>query len=63
MPIDFTCPITLQIMRDPHFIESGHSFEKEFIEKWVKKHRTNPLTNEQLKSTEIKPNINLKNAI
>lgn len=65
----FLCPLTKQVMRDPVTIESGHTFEREAIEKWFKKCRdsgrrpTCPLTQKELKSTELNPSIALRNTI
>ena len=50
-------------MKNPVMIETGHSFEKEEIERWFKKHDTNPKTNLPVKSKKLIPNISLKNAI
>ncbi|XP_074573283.1 U-box domain-containing protein 43-like [Curcuma longa] len=65
----FLCPLTKQVMRDPATIENGQTFEREAIEDWFKKCRDNgrrptcPLTNKELKSTELNPSIALRNTI
>ena len=30
----FVCPITMQVMRDPVVIETGHAFEREAVARW-----------------------------
>lgn len=65
----FVCPLTKQVMRDPVTIENGQTFEREAIEEWFKKCRDNgrrptcPLTNKELKSTELNASIALRNTI
>nr|GMD41996.1 U-box domain-containing protein 44 [Ipomoea batatas]GMD46703.1 U-box domain-containing protein 44 [Ipomoea batatas] len=65
----FICPLTKQVMRDPVTIESGQTFEREAIEKWFnecKASRRNPvcpLTQRELRSTELNPSIALRNTI
>lgn len=49
IPDEFICPLTLNIMRDPVMIKSGHSFERSAIFKWIQKgHDTCPLTRQPL---------------
>ena len=58
------CPITQEIMREPVFVLSGHSFEKEAILEWFAKGNTkNPLTGQLLQLKTVLPNYSLKNAI
>ncbi|KAG6502581.1 U-box domain-containing protein 44-like isoform X1 [Zingiber officinale] len=65
----FLCSLTKQVMQDPVTIENGQTFEREAIEEWFKKCRDNgrmptcPLTNKELKSTELNPSIALRNTI
>ncbi|KAG6505970.1 U-box domain-containing protein 44-like isoform X1 [Zingiber officinale] len=65
----FLCSLTKQVMHDPVTIENGQTFEREAIEEWFKKCRDNgrmptcPLTNKELKSTELNPSIALRNTI
>lgn len=49
IPDEFICPLTLNIMRDPVMIKSGHSFERSAIFNWLQKgHDTCPLTRQPL---------------
>ncbi|KAL6995990.1 hypothetical protein U1Q18_006128 [Sarracenia purpurea var. burkii] len=65
----FICPLTKQIMRDPVTLENGQTFEREAIEKWFKECKDNgrklvcPLTQKELRSTELNPSIALRNTI
>lgn len=65
----FICPLTKQVMRDPVTLENGQTFEREAIENWFKECREDgrklvcPLTQKELRSTELKPSIALRNTI
>ena len=39
-----SCPITLEIMRDPVMAPDGHTYEREAIEAWLTRHTTSPCT-------------------
>jgi len=58
---ELVCPITHTIMKDPVIlVATGQSYEKTAIEEWLKKHDTDPLTNQKLKDKTIVPNFALK---
>lgn len=65
----FVCPLTKQVMRDPVTLENGQTFEREAIEKWFKECKESgrkfvcPLTLKEVKSTDLKPSIALRNTI
>ena len=64
VPIHFSCPITFELMRDPVFIASGHTYDRRSITKWFQQgHKTCPSTGQRLRNTEITPNFALRNAI
>ena len=64
IPHAFICPITQEIMKSPVIlIETGQSYEKLAIEKWLVDHDTDPLSNKRLTNKIIIPNIALRNAI
>ena len=46
MPPDFLCPITMCLMRDPVILETGHSFERQAIQRHLATKNTNPITSE-----------------
>ncbi|KAJ4964359.1 hypothetical protein NE237_024298 [Protea cynaroides] len=65
----FVCPLTKQVMRDPVTLENGQTFEREAIERWFKECKDSgkkplcPLTQIELKSTDLNPSISLRNTI
>jgi ubiquitin len=60
----FQCPLTMEVMRDPVFTADGQTYERTEIEKWFALgNRTSPLTGEELPSTNLLPNIALRQAI
>ena len=64
IPTTCLCPILHRLMVDPVVLEDGHSYEKAAIEEWFSIGRTySPMTNLPLASTELRPNISLRNTI
>lgn len=57
------CPISLEIMKNPVSIETGHTFEEIEIKQHFRLHNTNPLTNLPLKTKKLTQNIVLKQII
>ncbi|XP_052158551.1 U-box domain-containing protein 70-like [Oryza glaberrima] len=46
-PPHFICPISQEVMSDPHFAADGHTYEAEHIRKWLNDgHDTSPMTND-----------------
>ncbi|KAK8969413.1 U-box domain-containing protein 8 [Platanthera guangdongensis] len=44
-PLDFRCPISLEVMSDPVIVASGHTFDRSSIQQWIDSgHRTCPIT-------------------
>ena len=68
-PPQFICPLSLEMMEEPVFISSGHSFEKSEIEKWLAacdaagEPARDPLTNLALESSVLVPNVALRQMI
>ena len=62
-PDSYICSISQDIMKDPVICSDGHTYEKEFIEKWLKNNNTSPLTNKILENKNLIPNFALKKAI
>jgi DNA repair exonuclease SbcCD ATPase subunit len=63
IPDGFKCPITQEIMKDPVILETGQTYEREAIEKWLQEKRTDPATGQQLSSVMLIPNISLRKNI
>ena len=59
----FLCPITRELMRDPVFCADGHSYERSYIEEWLRTHKTSPLTNTRLAHKQLVPNHALRGII
>ncbi|MFA6409244.1 MAG: U-box domain-containing protein, partial [Gammaproteobacteria bacterium] len=61
----YTCPITLDFMKDPVIDHEGHSFERKAITEWISinKQPTCPVGCEPLKLEELVPNRALREAI
>jgi hypothetical protein len=62
IPLDFVCPITQELMRDPTIALDGHSYERDAIVHWFEKSGTNksPLTGVSLESSHLTPNHTLR---
>lgn len=60
----FYCPITQEVMEDPVEIGSGQTFERSAIERWFNSgNRTCPITQMELSSLEVQPNLSLRDSI
>ncbi|KAL3523395.1 hypothetical protein ACH5RR_016229 [Cinchona calisaya] len=60
----FRCPISGQLMNDPVVIASGQTYDRPFIQKWLKDgHRTCPQTDQVLSHTILTPNLVVKEMI
>jgi len=56
-PSYFICPLTHSVMKDPVMTTAGSTFERKSIEKWLKKNRKDPLTNQEVKIGNKDPNL------
>jgi hypothetical protein len=64
VPDAFLCPITTRLMRDPVvLLETGHTFERAAIEKWLRDADTDPLTNTRVVGKRTQKNFALAAAI
>ncbi|XP_076898619.1 U-box domain-containing protein 43-like [Bidens hawaiensis] len=60
----FYCPITGDVMEDPVETPTGHSFEREAIEKWLAaENNVCPVTKTPLKASALRTNKTLKQSI
>ncbi|KAL6176400.1 hypothetical protein ACLB2K_053033 [Fragaria x ananassa] len=63
-PVDFRCPISLELMRDPVAVATGQTYDRESIKLWIESgHNTCPKTGQALVHTNLIPNRALKNLI
>ncbi|CAN6208580.1 unnamed protein product [Urochloa humidicola] len=63
-PSYFICPISQDVMNDPHIAADGFTYEAEAIRSWLDGgHDTSPMTNMRLEHEELIPNRALRSAI
>ncbi|RYR34900.1 hypothetical protein Ahy_A10g049959 isoform B [Arachis hypogaea] len=61
---EFLCPISLELMRDPVIVSSGHSYDRVSIARWINSgHHTCPKSGQRLIHTALVPNYALKSLI
>jgi len=58
-----SCPITLELFRDPVVAQDGHTYERKAIEDWIHKNGTSPITNQKISSEQLIPNYAIKKVI
>ncbi|KAJ9180729.1 hypothetical protein P3X46_008941 [Hevea brasiliensis] len=64
MPVDFHCPISLGLMKDPVTISTGQTYERACIKKWLDSgHGTCPKTQQVLSTKVLIPNHGLRSLI
>lgn len=64
IPSYFICPISQDVMNDPHIAADGFTYEGDFIRSWFSTGSdTSPMTNLPLEHDELIPNIALRSAI
>ncbi len=62
-PMEWYCPITQELMRDPVIADDGFTYERKAIQEWFAKSPISPLTGAKMGSLKIIPNIALKQTI
>jgi len=62
-PPEFTCPISMDLMKDPVITPDGMTFDREPLTEWVKRNHSHPITRELLSLDQIKPNYALRSLI
>ncbi|XP_054784611.1 U-box domain-containing protein 9-like [Prosopis cineraria] len=56
-PEEFKCPLSKELMRDPVIVASGKTYDRPFIQKWLKAgNRTCPQTQQVLSHAVLTPN-------
>ncbi len=63
LPKEFYCPITQELMRDPVIGPDGQTYERSAIVDWLSRNGTSPLSREPMDSSQLLPNIALRNTI
>ncbi|GLJ10675.1 hypothetical protein SUGI_0132800 [Cryptomeria japonica] len=64
VPSFLICPISQELMDDPHVAADGFTYELEAIKEWFdSNHNTSPMTNLKLDHTDLIPNHSLRSAI
>lgn len=53
---DLECPITNVLLTDPLSGTDGHTYQRSFIESWLKEHQVSPITGEKMTLEELRPN-------
>ena len=59
----FYCPISQELFVDPVICSDGRTYERIYIEDWLKTQKTSPITIEILQNNNIKPNYEIKTLI
>ncbi|KAK9726648.1 hypothetical protein RND81_05G228100 [Saponaria officinalis] len=63
-PNEFRCPLSKQLMKDPVIISTGQTYDRPFIQKWLKAgHRICPLTQQVLSHSFVTPNYLIRELI
>jgi len=63
LPRSIYCPITRAPMLDPVICADGYSYERVYIEEWLKKSNRSPITNEPFVHSYVIPNHSLRMTI
>ncbi|KAF6995308.1 hypothetical protein CFC21_011831 [Triticum aestivum] len=64
MPSYFICPISQEVMRNPHTAADGYTYEAEAIKGWLDSgHETSPMTKMPLAHRHVTPSYALRSAI
>ncbi|EFJ30092.1 hypothetical protein SELMODRAFT_231208 [Selaginella moellendorffii] len=62
--MDFQCPISLELMKDPVIVATGQTYERASIQKWLDAgHKTCPKTRQPLTHLVLTPNYVLRSLI
>jgi hypothetical protein len=60
-PDALLCPISLELMVDPVMLaETGQTYDRATIKSWLYTHATDPITNVELRSKKLVPNIAIR---
>lgn len=63
-PVEFLCPITLDLMRDPVIVATGQTYDRGSIMRWIQAgHSTCPKTGQKFVHKDLIPNYALRSLI
>ncbi|KAE8694838.1 putative LOB domain-containing protein [Hibiscus syriacus] len=64
IPDEFRCPISLDLMKDPVIVSSGHTYDRNSIAQWINTgHHTCPKSGQRLIHMALIPNYALKSLV
>ncbi|KAJ6902331.1 U-box domain-containing protein 1-like [Populus alba x Populus x berolinensis] len=64
IPDEFRCPISLDLMKDPVIVASGHTYDRNSIAQWINSgHHTCPKSGKRLIHRALIPNYALKSLV
>ncbi|KAK8668066.1 hypothetical protein V6N13_105534 [Hibiscus sabdariffa] len=64
IPVDYLCPISLELMRDPVIVATGQTYERSYIQRWIDcGNATCPKTQQKLENLTLTPNYVLRSLI
>ncbi|KAH6772972.1 plant U-box 9 [Perilla frutescens var. frutescens] len=64
VPEEFKCPLSKELMRDPVIVSTGKTYDRPFIQRWLKSgNRTCPETQQVLSYTSLTPNHLIRDMI
>ncbi|TMX02498.1 hypothetical protein EJD97_021356 [Solanum chilense] len=64
VPDELRCPISLDLIRDPVIVSSGHTYDRNSIAQWINSgHHTCPISGQKLIHMALIPNYALKSLI
>ncbi|VVA92243.1 unnamed protein product [Arabis nemorensis] len=64
IPVDFLCPVSLELMKDPVIVATGQTYERAYIQRWIHcGNLTCPKTQQTLEHFTLTPNNVLRSLI
>eukprot|EP00958_Prasinococcus_capsulatus_P024781 scaffold3941_cov412-Prasinococcus_capsulatus_cf.AAC.9 len=63
LDVDHLCPISRDVMHDPVKASDGNTYERLEIRRWMRRRMMSPLTNEELSSTKLVQNTEMRKSI
>ncbi|CAN8313011.1 unnamed protein product [Cochlearia groenlandica] len=64
IPVDFLCPVSLELMKDPVIVATGQTYERVYIQRWIDcGNLTCPKTQQKLENFTLTPNYVLRSLI